>query len=170
MDTFLDIASRREVRSYAKRPVEEEVLRRILDAGRLAGSSSNGQPWRFVLVTSRELLDKLADLVYARGNLLGAAAAILIAIGKGGKAEFDGGRAAQNMLLAAWNDGVGSCPNGMPDPAAVAELLGVDDPERPLVLISLGYPARPSEPESRPPEEWSARADRRPFDEVVERR
>jgi nitroreductase len=170
VDTFLAIASRREVRSYAKRPLEEEVLRRILDAGRLAGSSRNGQPWRFVLVTSRELLDQLAGMVYARGNLVGATAAILIVIRKGGKAEFDAGRAAQNMMLEAWNDGVGSCPNGMPDPAAVAALLGVDDPERPLVLISLGYPARPVDPESRPPEDWIARADRRPFDEVVERR
>jgi nitroreductase len=170
VDTFLTIASRREVRSYAKRPVEDEVLGRVLDAGRLAGSSRNGQPWRFVLVTSRELLDQLADRVYARGNLLGAAAAILVAVEKGGKAEFDAGRAAQNMMLAAWNEGVGSCPNGMPDPAAVADLLGVDDPERPLVLISLGYPARPIDPESRTPEEWIARADRRPFDEVVERR
>ena len=167
MDTYLAIVSRREVRSYADRPIPDHVLQRILEAGRLSGSSKNTQPWRFVSITNRELLDSLAETVYAPGNLRGAAAAIAIAISGGGRAEFDAGRAAQNMLLAAWNEGVGSCPNGMPDPERTANLIGLDGEQRLVLVISLGYPARPVDPESRSPDQWIARADRRPFDAVV---
>src|SRR5690242_19394836 len=111
MDTFLAIASRREVREYAERPIPEAVLRRILDAGRLAGSARNVQPWRFVVVEPRELRDRLAETVYAPDNVRGAAVAVAIV----GRNSLDTGRCAQNMLLAAWNEGVGSVPNGMPD-------------------------------------------------------
>jgi nitroreductase len=87
-------------------------------------------------------------------------------VGRGG---LDVGRAAQNMMLAAWNDGVVSCPNGMPDPARAAEVLGLEGEEQPAVVLTFGYPARDRDPERRAPEEWSARADRKPLDELVER-
>src|SRR4051812_48017916 len=121
MDTLLAIASRREVRSYADRPIPEPVLRRILDAGRLAGSARNRQPWRFVVVESREALGRLAETVYAPDNVRGAAVAVAIVA----RNSLDTGRCAQNMLLAAWNEGVGSVPNGMPDTKRTAEVLGL---------------------------------------------
>jgi hypothetical protein len=73
------------------------------------------------------------------------------------------------MFLAAWNDGVVSCPNGMPDAGRTAEVLGLDESERPLVVLSFGYPARPVDAEQRAPEEWSARAKRKSLDELVQR-
>jgi len=73
------------------------------------------------------------------------------------------GRAAQNMLLAAWNDGVGSCPNGISDAALAERLVGA--PVR--IILSFGYPARPRDPTAHSADEWSARANRKPFDEVV---
>ncbi|MEX2464667.1 MAG: nitroreductase family protein, partial [Gaiellaceae bacterium] len=76
----------------------------------------------------------------------------------------------QNMMLAAWNEGVGSCPNGMPDPQQAADVLGLPDGERPLNILSFGYSAKPRDPESRSPEEWVTGANRKPFDEVVELR
>jgi nitroreductase len=170
MDTFLAIASRREVRRYAERPISEEVQRRILDAGRMAGSSRNRQQRRFVAITDRELLDRLADMVYTPGNLRSAQLAVAVVIYGKGPTSFDAGRAAQNMLLAAWNEGVGSSPNGMPDRAAVGEVLGVAEDEEVATVLSFGYPARPRrDPASRSPEEWIAAADRRPFEETVER-
>jgi nitroreductase len=89
---------------------------------------------------------------------------------EGGRRPFDVGRAAQNMMLAAWNDGVVSCPNGMPDPAATADALGLEGDLSPLIVISFGYPRRDSAPESRSADDWSAEANRLPLDEVVVRR
>ena len=86
-----------------------------------------------------------------------------------GPISFDAGRAAQNMVLAAWNDGVGSCPNGMADVEATGRPLGLRDDERLVIILSFGYPAKPLDPESRTPEEWSRRANRKPLDEIVTR-
>jgi nitroreductase len=158
--------SKREVREYADRDLPDDVVRRILEAGRLAGSAVNRQPWRFLAVRERELLDRLADTVYAPENLRGAKLAVAIVVSD--SPGFDCGRAAQNMMLAAWNEGVGSCPNGMPDPQRAADALDLPDGQRPLNILSFGYPARPRDPEDRSPEEWVARANRKPFDEVVE--
>jgi nitroreductase len=73
------------------------------------------------------------------------------------------------MMLAAWNEGVTSCPNGMPDADKTAELLPLGEDERPVNILSFGYPARPRDPESRSADEWIARVNRKPRDEVVQR-
>ena len=159
MDVHLAIASKRDVREYASTPIPDDVLQRILDAGRLAGSSANKQEREFVIVSDRETL---ARAVYAPQNILGAALVVAIAGKAGG---LDMGRAAQNMMLAAWNDGVVSCPNGQRDPEAAERLVGA-----PVgVVLSFGYPARPRDPESLTAEEWSARANRKSFEELVRR-
>jgi len=75
----------------------------------------------------------------------------------------------QNMMLVAWNEGVASCPNGMPDPEAAAQALGLDEGWLPINIPSFGYPSRPIDPESKSPEEWSAEANRRPLEELVRR-
>lgn len=171
MDAYLAIASRREVRGYAQRPIPAEVQRRILEAGRVAGSSRNRQPWRFVATDDRERLDALAGTVFAPANLRACALAIAVAVpaDAGSIAFFDVGRAAQNILLAAWSEGVGSCPNGMTDRERTAALLELEDGLAPAILISLGYPARPRDPAVRSPEEWLERANRLPYEEVMRR-
>jgi nitroreductase len=168
MDTFLAIASRREVRAYADRPIPDEVVRRILDAGRLSGSAGNQQPWRFVLV-SGEAQAALADVVSEPGNIRGAALVVALVVGGKGPVSFDAGRCAQNMLLAAWNEGVGGSPNGVADRDAANAIVRVPDDQSIAIVLSFGYPARPRDPESRSAEEWSARARRKPLDELVER-
>jgi nitroreductase len=87
-----------------------------------------------------------------------------------GPVAFDAGRAAQNMMLAAHGEGVGSCPNGIADREGMQAVLGHDDDEQVATLISFGYPARPRDPGRRSPEEWIARADRLPFEQVIEER
>jgi nitroreductase len=87
-----------------------------------------------------------------------------------GRPSFDAGRAAQNMMLAAWNEGVTSCPNGMSDRDKSGAVLGLGEDEQVLTVLAFGYPARPRNPERRPAEEWIARANRRPYEEVVEAR
>ena len=170
MDTFLAVASKREVRRYADRPIPPEVERRILEAGRVSGSSRNRQPWRFVVLSDREAVERAAEAVWAADNLLGAALVIGLIVRGKGPVSFDAGRAAQNMMLAAWNEGVGSCPNGIADAGAMHEALGLSEEDHFAVVLSFGYPARPVDPQARAPEEWIARADRRPLDELVERR
>src|SRR5918992_2841019 len=165
MDTFLTIARKRDQPQYADRDIPAEVRDRILDAGRIAGSAQNRQPWRFLVIESADVVERVAETVYAAKNVSGAR--LVVAIVVRGNPGFDAGRAAQNMMLAAWNDGVTSCPNGMPDPEKTAELLSLDDGERPLNILSFGYPAKPRDPESRSPDEWIARAKRKPRSEVV---
>ncbi len=159
MDVYLAITSKRDERAYAETPIPDDVRRRILDAGRLSGSSQNRQRWEFVIV-SGEARERLAEAVYAPGNVRGAALVVAIVGEAGG---FDVGRCAQNMMLAAWDDGVVSCPNGVRDADAAAEVCGGEA----RAVLSLGYPARPRDPASRSAEEWSARANRRSLSELV---
>ena len=168
MDTYLAVASKRDWRSYADRPVPEHVQRRILDAGRVAGSARNKQPWLFVVVESDDAKARVADLVYEHDNIATCAFAVAIAT-EGGGFAFDVGRALQNMLLVAWNEGVASCPNGMRDAAATGTALGLDEGWLPVNIQSFGYPKRPRDPESKRAEEWSAEANRKPLEELVRR-
>jgi nitroreductase len=160
VDGWLAIASKRDVRAYAETPVPGDVEARILDAGRLSGSARNRQLWEFVVVETKQA--ELAEAVYAPENVLGAKLVVAIVGAAGG---MDVGRCAQNMMLAAWNDGVASCPNGIKDPDTAARICGGDV----KAILSFGYPAKPREPESRTPEEWSAAANRKPLDELVRR-
>jgi nitroreductase len=158
VDVYAAIASKRDERRYADRPIPEEVVTRILDAGRLSGNSQNRQDWEFVVVSDRDALSKT---VWEPANVSTAALAVAIICPR----ALDAGRAAQNMMLAAWGDGVVSCPNGVRDAEAAASLVG----GQPAIVLSFGYPATPRDPESRSAEEWSARANRKPLDEVVRR-
>jgi nitroreductase len=170
MDVRLAIASRREVREYTAEPLDEDVVERILDAGRLAGSGQNRQPWSFVVLASRERVERLAACVFAPDNVLGAALVLAIVVRGKGPVTFDAGRAAQNMLLQAWADGVGACPNGIADPDGARAALDVSaEEERIAIVLGFGYPARPRDPSSRSADEWSGRANRRPLEDVVRR-
>jgi nitroreductase len=170
MDVRLAIGSRREVREYAPEPLPADVVERILDAGRLAGSSKNSQPWTFVVPETRQRVERLAGAVFVPANVLGAALVVAVVVRGKGPVSFDAGRAAQNMLLEAWNEGVGGSPNGVADPdGARAALDVVDEDEKIVIVLSFGYPARPRDPSSRSADEWSARAKRRPLDDIVRR-
>ena len=159
MDPYLAIASKRDERSYADTPVPDEVRERILDGGRLSGSSKNRQRWEFVVV-SGEAKDRLAEAVYAPENVASAALVVAI-VGEAG--SFDCGRCAQNMMLAAWGDGVVSCPNGVREAEAAAQICGGEV----RAILSFGYPARPRDPAGRSAKEWSERANRKPLSELV---
>jgi nitroreductase len=160
METLLAIASKRDERRYDDRPVAKETEERILDAGRVSGSSQNKQKWEFVLVEAER--ERLADAVYAPGNVRSAGLVIAV-VGEAG--SFDVGRCAQNMMLAAWDAGVISCPNGIRDGDLAAEICGGEV----KMILSFGYPQTARDVERRSPEEWSARANRKPLDQLVRR-
>ncbi len=168
MDAFLAVASKREVRAYADRPLQPAAERRILDAGRVAGSSKNRQARRFVVVRDDAVRDEVAACVYAGDNVRGAALVVALVVGRKGPTAFDAGRAAQNMMLAASNDGIGSCPNGVADGERLAAAVGHGEDESVATVLTFGYPATPRrDPESLTADEWIARADRLAFEEVV---
>jgi nitroreductase len=166
MQTWEAITSRRNVRSFADRPIAAADLDRILEAGRRSPSSQNWQPWDFVLVTERSLLTELAKVFRGAGHVAHSAATIVV-VGPAGdnpfrRAQLDLGQATMAMMLAAADLGIGSCHAGIADLPRVRELLGIPDDRDWALLISLGYPAdRPLAPIKNP--------DRRPFDDVVHR-
>ena len=167
MDVWEAIRRKRAVRSFKQEPLPDEVVHRILDAGRRAQSAKNSQPWDFIAIRERETLQALATCGQWMGHVAGAALCVAIVTPSPEGNErypwnmFDAGQAAAYMQLAALEMGVGSCPGTVYDEDKARGLLGVP-PEKSLRLVlSFGYPA-----ESTPPPAVVKRG-RRPFEEVV---
>jgi len=164
MDAYQTILSIRSVRRFdLSRPIDEAALRRILQAGRMSGSSKDSQPWWFIVIKDRETLLALSKTGDYAQHLAGAAFAIAIVFDpKFYRGEFDSGRAAQNMMLAAWNDGIGSCLASMHREDDCKAVLDVPNEYRLQHIISFGHPL---------PVDQSipvvGKRPRRPLDEIV---
>jgi nitroreductase len=145
METWNAIKTIRVVRRFRSRALDEEHLQRILHAGRRAGSSKNQQRWAFVVVRDRQHLRELSKVGDFASHLAGAAAAVALVTPEAtGHARdsimWDCGRAAQNMVLAAWELAVGSVPATVYDHALAARLLDLPPGRRCDFLLSFGYP------------------------------
>jgi nitroreductase len=151
MDTLTAISTKRAIRKFADRPLSEEDLTRILDAGRHAHSSKNTQRWTFVVVRDRDRLKQLSKVGPWAGHLEQAAVGIALVTPTSEDGDdppsvmFDLGQAASQIMLAAWALGVGTCPVTAYEPDLAAEILGLPDGQRCRYLISMGYPARPDD-------------------------
>lgn len=143
MDTFTCIRRRREIREYLAKPVPEESLQKILEAGRLAPSSKNSQPWYFVVIRNRETLKEISELTPTGAHIAEASLAIAVLMDGAKLPEIDGARAIQNMVLAAWDIGIGACwvTNFYDD--AVKDLLGAPQRMKLVSVIPFGYPIEP---------------------------
>lgn len=147
MDVAAAIRTKRAVREYAPEPLPDDVVRRILNAGRRAQSSKNTQPWAFVVVRDQARLAELAGLGTYAGHLAGAAVAIvLVSTDPAARPTilFDLGQAAAYMQLAAWELGVGSCLASIYQPEKAAELLHLPPDRQARLALSFGRPADPS--------------------------
>ena len=147
MDTLLAIASRRDERRTLPEPLPPELTDRLLDAGRLSGSSRNAQPWTFVVPTGQARIEELARAVSVPENVLGAGLVVAVLVHGKGPVLFDAGRAAQSMLLAAWAEGLASCPNGITDVDLARPRSRAADDETPVIVLSFGLPERPRDAE-----------------------
>jgi nitroreductase len=159
MDAYRAVVDKRDQRIFLDRPIPEATLRRILQAGRMTGSSKNREPNRFVVVRARPQVAAIAALG-PQARWVAAAAAVVVIV-QTERHEYDAGRCAQNMMVVAWGDGVGSCPAHV-DEGKLGALLGVPPGLHVNRLIAFGYvdPARPGVPKS------VARR-RRPLDELT---
>jgi len=142
METFDAIRTVLAVRSFKETPIPEPIVRQIVEAGRLTASSQNGQPWHFIVVRNKETLRRLGQVARSGPYIPQAPLAIVVAMDRSPFAVSDGSRAIQDMILAAWSQGVGSNWvgfNGLPE---VNPLLGIPESVSVLAVLPFGYPAR----------------------------
>jgi nitroreductase len=148
VETWKAIDTVRVVRKFSDAPIEPQHLDRILNAGRRTGSSKNDQHWAFIVVRDRDHLAELAHVGHYAGHLAGATVAIALVTPNAtghynNSVMWDSGRAAQNMVLAAWDLGIGSVPATVYDHELVHRLLSLPDDRRCDFLLSFGHPADP---------------------------
>ncbi len=142
MDVFEAIRTILAVRQYQDRPVPDEVVRRVVEAGWLTASSKNEQPWHFVVVRDRDTLRRLGELATTGPYTAQASAAIVVAIEDTRFAVSDASRAIQSMMLTAWDAGVGSNWVGFGGLDAIKQLLHIPATMDVLAVVPLGYPAQ----------------------------
>jgi nitroreductase len=139
MDTLDVIRTKRSIRKFLDEPVPEEIINKILDAGRHAQSSKNEQPWTFVLVQNKERLKAVSKCGTYAGHISGADFAVLLV--DHNNWSFDMGQAAAYMQLAAWDLGVSSCLAYFGAQDKLKALLGIPAEAIAETGISFGYSA-----------------------------
>jgi nitroreductase len=151
MSVWEAVDRKRVIRTFADRPLEPDHLVRILNAGRRAASSKNLQRWQFIVCRDREHLAELAKVGPWAGHLEGAAVGIALVTPDPAAADaplsvmFDLGMAAENMMLVAWELGIGSVPATVYEHDLARRLLGYPDDHHCEFLLSFGYPADPDD-------------------------
>jgi len=149
------ILSRRSIRKYENKEIPQEILQQILEAGRQAPSAVNRQPFRFVVVKDHEIMKELCDnlitrfIKYAPVAIVGCADVKSLLTGKW--AVVDTTIAMQNMVIAAWTLGIGSCWIGACNEEEVKKMLKIPDKWKVVALITLGYPVEQPKPRKKKP-------------------
>jgi len=142
--TYKTIVSKRDTRAFTGEPVPAETARRIVQAARMAGSSKNSQPCRFVMLDDPAQRSAVAECGDFAAWLPEAPLAVAVVLTEAGtRQEFDAGRAAQNMMVAAWAEGVGSCPVSIHHVECGRDKLGLPEGWRISIIIGFGYRAKP---------------------------
>ena len=131
VETWDALRSRRDVREYSERPLSEDDLDRILEAGRRAPSGRNRQPWDFVVVTDREQLVELARVWQGARHVAGSAATVAVVLPDTDELRainyFDAGQAVLSMMIAATDLGIGSAHAGVTDYELARRVLGLPE-------------------------------------------
>jgi nitroreductase len=143
MEIFEAVRTLLAVREYQDKPVPPDVVRKIVDAGRLTGSAMNAQPWHFIVVENRETLGRLGAVATTGPYVAQAPLAVVVAIERTKFAVSDGSRAIQSMMLTAWADGVASNWVGFTGGlTGVNPILGIPGTLDVLAIVPFGYPTR----------------------------
>ena len=160
MDTFDVVRTVLATRQFRDTPVPEDVVRQIVEAGRLTASASNGQPWHFIVVENKDTLKQLGQLAATGPYIPQAPLAVVVVTEQSRFADSDASRAIQSMILTAWSHGVASNWVGFHRLDAVKPLLGIPDNLDVLAIVPFGYPAKA---------EGAGKKNRKPLGEVVSR-
>ena len=159
------IRTKRAVRQFEEKPLPDEVVHAILNAGRRSQSSKNNQPWQFIAIREKDILKALSETGTYAGHLAGAALAVAILVPNPDErfqTLFDAGQAAAYMQLAAWELGVGSCLASIYEPEKAREILGFPTGWQVRICISFGYPLDESQLIAAP-----KKGGRKPLEEMV---
>lgn len=163
MDTIECIKTRRSVRKFENKPVSWDDLMTILDAGRLAPSAGNLQSWKFIIVKDPDPKEQIARACVDQLWIADAAFIIVIVSESEKMKRFYDARgerlysvqgcaaAAENMLLAAHNQGLGACWIGAFDEEKIKTILGCPAETRPQIIIPVGYPAETAQKPNKYP-------------------
>lgn len=138
MDPYRCVVTKRDLRTFTERPIDHQTLLKILNAGRMSGSSRNRQPWHFVVVRDRGRLRDLAAFGRFAQHIASAGAAVVVVLDDAASV-FDAGRCAQNMMLAAWAFGIASCPATLHRASDAKAFLGIPPDKTLAVAISFGH-------------------------------
>ncbi|MFH1329637.1 MAG: nitroreductase [Actinomycetota bacterium] len=158
----------RVVRCFHPNPIPPEEMEAMLEAGRWTGSSKNRQGWAFVVVDDRAGLERLATAGSFTAPVLASAATVVLIRLPGGN-DFDIGRVAQNVMLAAAARGLGSCPITLHDRDRAREVLALPEGHEGTWAVALGYPDEDAEVEQRRLAAAAGFTGRRPLAELVHR-
>ncbi len=166
MEVFDCIRRRRTVREFKPDPIPEDVVYKILQAGRWAPSSSNSQPWHFVVVQARDTLEKLGAIATQGAFIANAPLAIAIVVDNATRPQLDAGRALQQMELVAWSEGMGTCFVGVrsaDQQSAVKQLLSIPPGMELITIMPYGYRLPGSHGQGTPRKPMSEMAHRERF-------
>ena len=145
MDAYEAIVTKRDTRSYAPEPVAEDLLQRLLQAGRMAGSSKNSQPCRFVVLQDVTHKRELAACGDFAAWIPDAPVNVAVVIPNESR-DFDAGRAAQNLMVAAHAEGLATCPVAVHHEDCARRALGLPATHRVAMIVTLGHPGPPGPP------------------------
>jgi nitroreductase len=137
------IRLKRAVRKFQDKPLPEDVIRAILNAGRRSQSSKNEQGWQFIAIRDKAILEALSQTGTYAGHLAGAAVGVAILTPNPERKFqdlFDAGQSAAYMQLLAWELGVGSCIASIYEPEKAREILGFPPEWHLRIALSFGYP------------------------------
>lgn len=151
MKNFIQvIKTRRSIRKFSKDSVPKEIIEDIIDCARLAPSARNIQPWEFIVVTDKKMLNKLAEITKGFGDFIAECAFCIVVFCKDTKYYLeDGSAATQNILLAAHSLNLGACwvaGDKKPYADEVRRVLNVPDGYKLVSLVPVGYPAEKPAP------------------------
>jgi nitroreductase len=157
MGDFTAISQRSSVRAYKATDVEEDKLKKILEAGRLSPSASNRQEWKFIVVRDKETKKKLAKAAFGQ-TFIGEAPVVIVACGTESKTIMACGQPAYTvdvsiacafMILQAYELGLGTCWIGAFKEDEVKKILKIPEEVRVVAMTPLGYPDQPPSQKSR---------------------
>jgi len=145
MNTIEVLKTRRSIRRYINKPIPDEIIKDIIDCARLAPTANNKQPWLFVVIKDKKLKEKIAELT-DYGKFMKQADCCIAVFCEDTKYYLeDGSAATENILIAAWHYGIGSCwiaGDKKSYAEEIRKILEIPQKYKLVSLVSLGYPEK----------------------------